>query len=253
MKFFSNMNYKNINEFGINISNIAIENHLDIISDSIQKRNTIIQQTSVNAYTIVSVQHDLTLREAINKSTLVNIDGMSVVWALKFLGYKHVEKASCPDIFDRLMMLAAEKGYRPFFLGTTPEILDTAIRNLKNEYPTLEMAGSHHGYFNEENAEEIAKLIKESKADMLFLGISSPKKELFSDRYSAYMQVPYIFGVGGVFDILANVTKRAPRWMQNSGLEWLYRFMQEPRRMWRRYLIGNIQFVWIVIKEKLKK
>lgn len=242
-----------IDSFGVKINSLSINDFIDIIEQNIITRTALIQQTSVNAYTIVSVQHDLALREAINKSTLVNIDGMSVVWALKFLGYKHVQKASCPDIFDRLMELAAEKGYRPFFLGTTPEILDTAIRNLKNEYPALEMAGSHHGYFNEENAEEIAKLIKESKADMLFLGISSPKKELFSDRYSAYMQVPYIFGVGGVFDILANVTKRAPRWMQNSGLEWLYRFLQEPRRMWRRYLIGNIQFVWIVIKEKFKK
>ena len=242
-----------IEKWGLKINSLTIDEFVELIEQNIITRTALIQQTSVNAYTIVSVQHDLALREAINKSTLVNIDGMSVVWALKFLGYKHVEKASCPDIFDRLMMLAAEKGYRPFFLGTTPEILDTAIRNLKNEYPTLEMAGSHHGYFNEENAEEIAKLIKESKADMLFLGISSPKKELFSDRYSAYMQVPYIFGVGGVFDILANVTKRAPRWMQNSGLEWLYRFMQEPRRMWRRYLIGNVQFVWIVINEKFKK
>lgn len=244
---------KVIDSFGVKINSLSINEFIELIEQNIIVRTAIIQQTSVNAYTIVSVQHDLSLREAINKSALVNIDGMSVVWALKFLGYKHVKKASCPDIFERLMKLAAEKGYRPFFLGTTPEILDTAIRNLKNEYPALEMAGSHHGYFNEENAEEIAKLIKESKADMLFLGISSPKKELFSDRYSAYMQVPYIFGVGGVFDILANVTKRAPRWMQNSGLEWLYRFLQEPRRMWRRYLIGNIQFVWIVIKEKFKK
>ena len=242
-----------IEKWGLKINSLAIDEFVELIEQNIITRSALIQQTSVNAYAIVSVQHDLALREAINKSTLVNIDGMSVVWALKFLGYKHVKKASCPDIFERLMELAAVKGYRPFFLGTTPEILDTAIRNLKNEYPALEMAGSHHGYFNEENAEEIAKMIKESKADMLFLGISSPKKELFSDRYSAYMQVPYIFGVGGVFDILANVTKRAPRWMQNSGLEWLYRFLQEPRRMWRRYLIGNIQFVWIVIKEKFKK
>lgn len=244
---------KVLDSFGFKINSLSINEFIDIIEQNVITRTAIIQQTSVNAYTIVSVQHDLALRTAINKSTLVNIDGMSVVWALKFLGYKHVKKASCPDIFDRLMKLASEKGYRPFFLGTTPEILVSAIQNLENTYPTLQIAGYHHGYFDEEDAEEIAKLIKESKADMLFLGISSPKKELFSDKYSAYMQVPYIFGVGGVFDILANVTKRAPRWMQNSGLEWLYRFMQEPRRMWRRYLIGNIQFVWIVIKEKFKK
>jgi len=122
---------KVVDGFGLKISSLTINEFIDIIEQNVITRTAIIQQTSVNAYTIVSVQHDLALREAINKSTLVNIDGMSVVWALKFLGYKHVEKASCPDIFDRLMKLASEKGYRPFFLGTTSEILVSAIQNLK--------------------------------------------------------------------------------------------------------------------------
>jgi N-acetylglucosaminyldiphosphoundecaprenol N-acetyl-beta-D-mannosaminyltransferase len=242
-----------IQRWGIKMHPLTISEFVQIIEKNIISKKEQIQQTSVNAYTIVSLQNDNALRAAINKSSLVNIDGMSVVWALKVLGHKNITKASCPDIFNRLIELSSEKGYKPFFLGTTPEIIESAMINLKSKYPTLQIAGYHHGYFKDEESEKIAELIRASKADMLFLGISSPKKELFSDKYSEYMQIPYTFGVGGVFDILANVTKRAPVWMQNSGLEWLYRFIQEPRRMWRRYMIGNVKFIWIVLKEKFKK
>ena len=242
-----------IKNWSVKINPLTISEFIEIIEQNIICRKELIQQTGVNAYTIVSIQHDLSLRNAINKSTLVNIDGMSVVWALKFLGYKNITKASCPDIFASLIKLASEKGYRLFFLGTTPEIIDIAMQNLKNEYSALQIAGYHHGYFEIEESEKIAQLIRDSKADMLFLGISSPKKELFSDKYKEYMQVPYTFGVGGVFDILAGITKRAPVWMQKSGLEWLYRFIEEPRRMWKRYLIGNVKFIWYVFKEKMKR
>jgi N-acetylglucosaminyldiphosphoundecaprenol N-acetyl-beta-D-mannosaminyltransferase len=242
-----------IQKWSLKINSLTISEFVNIIEQNIINRTTLIQQTSVNAYTIVCIQNDNDLREIINKSSLVNIDGMSVVWALTFLGYKNITKASCPDIFDRLIELSSEKGYKPFFLGATAEIIESAMINLQSKYPTLQIAGYHHGYFSDEESEKIAEIIRDSKADMLFLGISSPKKELFSNKYSEYMQIPYTFGVGGVFDIIAGVTKRAPMWMQKSGLEWFYRFIQEPRRMWRRYLIGNIKFIWIVMKEKFKK
>jgi N-acetylglucosaminyldiphosphoundecaprenol N-acetyl-beta-D-mannosaminyltransferase len=242
-----------IYNWNIKLNLLTINEFITIIEQNIINRTTLIQQTSVNAYTIVCIQNDNDLREIINKSSLVNIDGMSVVWALTFLGYKNITKASCPDIFDRLIELSSEKGYKPFFLGATAEIIESAMINLQSKYPTLQIAGYHHGYFSDEESEKIAEIIRDSKADMLFLGISSPKKELFSNKYSEYMQIPYTFGVGGVFDIIAGVTKRAPMWMQKSGLEWFYRFIQEPRRMWRRYLIGNIKFIWIVMKEKFKK
>ena len=242
-----------INRWGIKINPLGTNEFIEIIEKNIISRKELIQQTSVNAYTVVSMQKNEKLREAINKSTFVNIDGMAVVWALNFLGYNNIEKASCPDIFDSLIELASIKGYKLFFLGTTPETIELAVKNLKDNNPKLQVAGYHHGYFKDDESYRIAEFIKESKPDMLFLGISSPKKELFSNKYSEFMQVPYTFGVGGVFDILAKVTKRAPKWMQNSGLEWLYRFIQEPRRMWRRYLLGNIKFIWIVIKEKYNK
>ena len=247
------MNEEKIKFCGIGINILTITDFVNIIERKIIDRDEIIVQTGVNAYTIVCIQKDEILRETINKSSLVNVDGMAVAWALKFLGYKYVSKVSCPDIFEELIKLAAEKNYRPFFLGTTPEILEKTINNLKLEYPNLQIAGSHHGFFDEDESEYIAEIVKNSKADMLFLGMTSPKKELFSEKFADYMQIPYIFGVGGVFDIVAGQIKRAPRWIQKTGFEWLHRFIQEPRRMWRRYLIGNVKFIWIVIKQKIRK
>ena len=244
-----------LNHWGIGLNTFALNEYLEIIEKKIIDKDEIIVQTGVNAHTVVCIQKDDVLRETINKSTLVNIDGMPVAWALRFLGHKEVSKVSCPDIFDELIKLAAQKHFRPFFLGTTPEILEKAIHKLNMAYPELQIAGSHHGFFDDIDSGNIAEQIKNSKADMLFLGMTSPKKELFSEKYADYMQVPYIFGVGGVFDILAGHIKRAPVWMQKTGLEWFYRFIQEPKRMWRRYLIGNIQFIYYVLKEKnnLKK
>ena len=238
---------------GIKITPYSINDFIEIINENIINRHELIQQTGVNAYTIVSLQKDNNLRTAINKSQLVNVDGMSVAWALKFLGYKNVSKASCPDIFNQLMELSVEKGFHPFFLGATPEVIDQAVKNLQVKFPKIEIAGYHHGYFTDNESANIASLIKDSKPDMLFLGISSPKKELFSEKHIDFMQVPYTFGVGGVFDIIAGITKRAPLWMQNSGLEWFYRFLQEPRRMWKRYLVTNSLFIYYVLKEKFTR
>lgn len=244
---------KLIAEFGVHINPLTINEFIEIIHQKIKDKKELIQLTGINAYSIVSIQNDFELRDAINKSTLVNIDGMSVVWALNFLGYKNITKASGPDMFKALIKLAIQNGYRTYFLGTTPKIIELTVQNLINEYPTLQIAGYHHGYFKNEESDKIANQIRNSKPDILFLGITSPKKELFIDKYSDFMKVPFSFGVGGVFDIIAKVTKRAPEWMQNSGLEWLYRFFQEPRRMWKRYLIGNLKFILYILNEKMKR
>ena len=242
--------YSKIKAFNLNINTCTTAEFVTVIEKNIINRTITLQQTGINAHAVVSVQHDKLMRKAINNSDLVNVDGLPVVWALNLLGYKGVIKATCADIFENLLKLANDKGYKPFFLGSKPEIIKLTIKNLKEKYPKLQIAGYHHGYFNTDTTQDIANTIKDSKADMLFLGISSPKKELFSTQYKEYMQVPYTLGVGGMFDIIAGKTKRAPLWMQNLGLEWFYRFIQEPRRMWKRYLVGNSKFIWLVAKEK---
>lgn len=134
-------------------------------------------------------------------------------------------------------------------MGATQESLENMISIIKQKYPLIEVAGYHNGYF--EDNQPIIDEIQLVKPDILFLGFSSPK-EFWIEKYKDIVRVAFIMGVGGSFDVYSGKTKRAPKFMQEAGLEWLYRFIQEPRRMFRRYIFGNIEFTKKVIKEKFK-
>ena len=143
-----------------------------------------------------------------------------------------------------------KKGYKPYF-GAKQEVVEKVV-DILLKYPALKVAGYRNGYFAEEESENIAREINKSGADILFVGFSSPKKEKWINKYMPIMKVSFAMGVGGSFDVVAGVTKRAPKWMQKVGLEWFYRFIQEPRRMWKRYIIGNFKFCCLVLKYALK-
>jgi len=147
------------------------------------------------------------------------------------------------DIMYGLLREANDKHYGIYFLGARREVLQEVIGIVRRDYPGIRVAGHRDGYFDEDEEESVAKNIRDSQADIIFVAISPPKKEIFLNKWHELMAVPICHGVGGSFDVLAGFTKRAPRWMQNSGLEWLYRLIQEPRRMWKRYLITNTIFL----------
>jgi N-acetylglucosaminyldiphosphoundecaprenol N-acetyl-beta-D-mannosaminyltransferase len=132
-------------------------------------------------------------------------------------------------------------------------VVEKVVEEFRQRHPQLNVAGYRNGYYAEEEEHVIAEMILDNKADMLFVGFSSPKKEMFLDRWMPVMQVPFCMGVGGGFDIIAGRTKRAPVWMQKSGLEWCYRIYQEPRRMWKRYAKTNPIFIGMVVKEYVKR
>ena len=127
-------------------------------------------------------------------------------------------------------------------------MIEKVIKNVKSQYPGLQIVGYRDGYFSESEEEEIATRIKNSEADILFVGISSPKKELYLKKYIHIMQTPFVMGVGGSFDVIAGSIRRAPVWMQKTGLEWFYRLASEPRRMWKRYFTTNTIFAWMILK-----
>ena len=157
------------------------------------------------------------------------------------------------DLFQNLVKLYANRGYKPFFFGAREWVVKKVVGKFREKYPQLGVAGFWNGYYSEEEEPEIAQMIRDSKADMLFVGFSSPFKEKFFNRWMPVMQVPFCMGVGGGFDIIAGRTKRAPEWMQKTGLEWCYRIYQEPRRMWKRYAKTNPVFVGMVVKEYVKR
>lgn len=207
------------------------------------------QHVVVNVAKVVNMRRDPALREAVNNCDIINIDGMGVVWGVRMLGIDVPERVAGIDLFFRLLTLAAERGDSVFFLGARQAIVDEAVRRLRQRYPALKIAGWHHGYFWDDE-EAVVRKIAGSDAVMLFVAITSPKKERFIHRWQDRLGVKFAMGVGGTFDIVAGKTNRAQKWMQRAGLEWLFRVMQEPGRVWKRYLVTNSKFAWLLLRDR---
>ncbi len=208
----------------------------------------------VNASKLVTLQKDNELRESVNSADIINADGQAVVWASKFLGVPLKERVAGIDLMANLIAMAHQKNYKIFLLGAKEEIVSKLASIYTTQYSPEILAGYRNGYFAEEQEDTIVNDIVNSGAHMLFVAITSPKKENFLYRHKAQLsRVNFIMGVGGSFDVFAGKTKRAPQWMQKIGMEWFYRFLQEPKRMWKRYLVGNTKFLFLVLKEKFRR
>jgi N-acetylglucosaminyldiphosphoundecaprenol N-acetyl-beta-D-mannosaminyltransferase len=224
---------------------------LSKVSEAIEN-NQHLHHVVVNAGKIVAMQSDEQLKESVNGSDLINADGQAVIWASKFLGKPLKERVAGIDLMTNLVKLASSKSYKIFFLGAKEEIVKKVVSVYSDKYSPNIIAGYRNGYFKKEDELVIAKQIANSGAQILFVAISSPVKEIFLyENKSSLKNLNFIMGVGGSFDVVAGKVKRAPLWMQKHGLEWFYRFLQEPKRMWKRYLVGNIKFLILVFKEKL--
>ena len=242
---------KFITVFDIKVHPASLSEFVTVIREQLQLRKHIVQ-FGVNSATVNEASENEEFRRVINSADLLNIDGMSVVWALRCLGHTVPERVATPDLADGVMKMAEEQNFSVFLFGATDPVISLCVENLKRKYPLLRINGWRNGYFGPDDEFGIIDQINNSGADILLIGISSPKKEFFYDRFRDKLKVNYVLGVGGYFDILSGRTKRAPKWMQNIGLEWMFRLLQEPNRMWKRYLIGNNKFLLRLIKEKAK-
>ncbi|MBV8501996.1 MAG: WecB/TagA/CpsF family glycosyltransferase [Paucibacter sp.] len=207
------------------------------------------QHVVVNVDKLVKAQKDPELRRIINECALINADGMPVVWASRWLGKPLKERVAGVDLFEALMARAAVKGWRVYLLGAKEEVVAAVNARYPLKYPGLCIAGYRNGYWKHDEEQSVVDAITAARADLLFVAISSPKKEQFLGAYQARMRVPFAMGVGGTFDVAAGKVRRAPAWMQRAGLEWFYRFLQEPRRMFRRYFIDDPAFMGLLLKE----
>jgi N-acetylglucosaminyldiphosphoundecaprenol N-acetyl-beta-D-mannosaminyltransferase len=241
-----------ITMMGCEIDNLTMEQTLQKIDGFIQS-GLPHQHVVVNVDKLVKASHDAELRRIINDCALVNVDGMPVVWASRLLGKPLKERVAGVDLFEALMQRSARTGWRVFLLGAREEVVSEVKRQYELKYPGLTVAGYRNGYWKPEEEEGMVEQIRAAKADLLFVAISSPKKEHFLGQYQAHMKIPFAMGVGGTFDVAVGRVKRAPLWMQRNGLEWFYRFLQEPRRMFRRYFIEDMAFVWLFLKEAARR
>lgn len=233
---------------GCEVDNLNMEETLQRIEEFIHDGSPH-QHVVINADKVVKAHRDPELRRIINECALINADGMPVVWASRLLGKPLKERVAGVDLFDALMRRAAEKGWRVYLLGAREEVVSGVKSLYEKRYPSLVFAGYRNGYWKPEEEASVAAAIGEARPDLLFVAISSPKKEQFLGRYQAEMKVPFAMGVGGTFDVAVGKVKRAPVWMQKSGFEWFYRFLQEPRRMFHRYFVEDMYFFWMLAKE----
>lgn len=210
------------------------------------------QHVVVNVAKLVNMRTDAQLRNSVETCDIINIDGMGVVIGARFLGHRVPERVAGVDLFHRLLSMSAVEGFPVFLLGATDDVVTATAKKVATLYPGLSIAGFHHGYFWENEAATV-EMIRASGARLLFVAITSPKKENFINRWKDQLGVSFVMGVGGTFDVVAGKVSRAPLWMQTYGLEWLYRVIQEPRRMWRRYLTTNSKFLALLVVEKFRQ
>jgi N-acetylglucosaminyldiphosphoundecaprenol N-acetyl-beta-D-mannosaminyltransferase len=207
----------------------------------------------VNAAKVMTMRRDLELKEAVSGCDMVLADGQSVVWASRMLRAPLPERVAGIDLFLELLAEAAQKSYRVYFLGARRDVLNRMLDELARRFPGLQIAGARDGYFRPEDEFAVAAEIRDSRADLLFVGMSTPKKELFLNRWGKATRARVVHGVGGSFDVLAGLTNRAPLWWQRRGLEWLYRALQEPLRLGPRYLKTNLSFIALVAREAVRR
>ena len=241
-----------IQMMGCWVDNLTMEETLGTVENFIHSGRPH-QHVVVNVDKIVKASRDPVLRNIINGCDLINADGMPVVWASRLLGKPLKERVTGVDLFESLMERSAEKGWRVFLLGAREEVVSRVAQIYPARYPGLTIAGYRNGYWKPEDEAGVANAIAATRPDILFVAISSPKKENFLARYQAAMKIPFAMGVGGTFDVAVGLVRRAPIWMQKAGLEWFYRFLQEPRRMFRRYFIDDMAFVALFAREWMKR
>ncbi len=230
------------------MDNLTMGETVNQIASKIEK-GEFLQHVVVNVAKLVHMQTDSVLADSVKACDMINIDGMGVVLGARFCGHQITERVAGVDLFHELLAMSATRDFPVFLLGAEEEVVAKTANKVKSLYPQLNLAGFHHGYFWDDE-EAIVQMIKDSSAKLLFVAITSPKKENFINKWQDKLGVDFVMGVGGTFDVVAGKVKRAPVWMQKYGLEWLYRIIQEPGRMWKRYLVTNSKFAWLLVKER---
>lgn len=235
---------------GIGVANLTQDEAISFIDRLISDRGPHYAAV-VNAAKIVTATRDAALKRALLEADVVTADGMSVVWASRLLGHALKQRVTGIDLFERLVERAARRGWSVYFLGASEESVRRLTERFKKLYPNLPIAGWRNGYFDRSESEAVAEEIKASGAELLFVAMGSPAQERWIASNLASSGVRFAMGVGGSFDHISGLARRAPLWMQRNGLEWFYRLMREPRRLWRRYLFGNGAFAWLVVRQRL--
>ncbi len=246
------MKYERFNLLGVQVSAINMQQALEKIREWIE-RGERQYVCVVPAHSIMDAYRQPELRPLFNAAGLCTPDGMGVVWLLKWYGYPHVSRVYGPDLMLAVCEQSVDEGWSHFFYGGAPGIAERLAECLQARFPGLQVAGAYCPPFGELSIEEeyqVVELINSSGADVVWVGISSPKQERWMAKQRQSLHAPVLIGVGAAFDFLSGAKPQAPRWVQRSGFEWLYRFIREPRRLWRRYIQYPL-FIVLIVAQRL--
>jgi N-acetylglucosaminyldiphosphoundecaprenol N-acetyl-beta-D-mannosaminyltransferase len=238
---------------GVGVSATTMAATLDLIEGWIARREPRYVCVS-GMHGVMESRRDERLRQVHNSADLVTTDGMSLVWVCKLKGQRAVERVYGPDLMLALCQRSARRGYRHFLYGASPDVLTALTERLSVRYPGLRVVGAHAPPFRpltSEEDEEVVRRIREARPDVVWVGLSTPKQEHWMANHVERLGGPVLIGVGAAFDFHAGTKRQAPRWMQRSGLEWLFRLLSEPRRLYRRYLVNIPLFGLYVTLETL--
>ncbi|MCB9757532.1 MAG: WecB/TagA/CpsF family glycosyltransferase [Candidatus Omnitrophica bacterium] len=203
--------------------------------------------------TVMDCQDDPEYRAIVNSAGMVTPDGMPLVWLGRQRCGKTVQRTYGPDLMTFFCALSEEKGYKHFFYGGSSIANRLLVEKLKKQFPKLLIVGQYAPPFmlsKQKEKPEVIAQINASGADVLWVGLGSPKQDFWMAGHRSQINVPVMIGAGAAFDFLAGIKAQAPRWLQRTGLEWLFRLCCEPRRLWRRYLVGNTRFIYLLFKER---
>lgn len=236
---------------GVGVSAITMPRVAQAIEDAIIQ-GTKIRLVFCSTHTLVESQSDQRLLEAVNGSDIVAPDGMPLVWLCNARGGRGTQRVYGPDAMLAFCEYGLRLGWRHYFYGSTDETLEILTARLAHRFPGLALAGSYSPPFrtlSPQEDDEIVERINAAKPDLIWVGLGMPKQELWMAQHRLNLDAPVLLGVGAAFDFHSGTVRQAPRWMQRSGTEWLFRLLQEPRRLWKRYLIGNSRFLWLLGRE----
>lgn len=240
-----------INLLGALIDNLNMKETVSKIISYVKQDSKVCHVVTLNPEYLYRAQGVPGLMELVHEADLVTPDGTGIVWALKVAGTPVQERVTGIDLMLNLMPVAEKEGWRLFLLGSAPGVAGEAAENLRKQYPALNIVGTHHGYFKEDEEEAVIRIIQEAKPHLLFVALGMPRQEQWIYKYKDQLQIPVSMGVGGSLDVIAGRVERVSPWLQKMHLEWLGRLIKEPHR-WRRQLVLP-KFAWLVIKKYILK
>ncbi len=238
---------------GLRVSAIDVEQALATIDGWIERRAPHYVCVS-NVHSVMESWDDPSLRRIHNEAGLVTPDGMPLVWISRRRGFDHVRRVYGPDLMLALCAHSVPRGYRHFFYGSAEGVPERLAERLRARFPGLHVAGAYAPPFRPLTPEEDARVVAQinrARPDVVWVGLGMPRQERWMHAHVGRLEAPVLIGVGAAFDFHAGLKRQAPRWMQRAGLEWLFRLLTEPRRLWRRYLSHNPRFVWLMLMQAL--